>query len=76
MNKIANKKAIPPMVGVPALCLCSLTIGLSETSASSSVRLTKKVKTTVAMNVKKNNTIIYFKSILSHFSNEQIINKL
>ena len=52
------------MVGVPALCLCSLTIGLSEISASLNVILTKYVNRTVAKKVRKNNITISIMFIL------------
>ena len=51
------------MVGVPALCLCSLTIGLSDKSASLNVFLTNQVNITVAKKVIKNIIIIFVKSI-------------
>ena len=51
------------MVGVPALCLCSLTIGLSVKFASLNAFLTNQVKITVAKKVIKNFNSTFFKAI-------------
>ena len=66
INEIVNKNAIPPIVGVPLLCLCSLTIGLSAIFACNNILLTYHVKNIDANNVikKRINKSILF--ILPH----------
>ena len=66
IKEIVNKNAIPPIVGVPLLCLCSLTIGLSAILALTNILLTYHVKNIVAHNVTKKRINISVLFILPH----------
>ena len=67
---------IPPIVGVPFLCLCSLTIGLSEIFAWLRILLTYQVKSTVAKNVIKKRINKSLLIILPHIQPFKLINNL
>ena len=67
MKQIVNKNAIPPIVGVPLLCLCSLTIGLSAILAFNNILLIYHVKNIVAHNVIKKRINISVLFIIPHY---------